>query len=230
MPVVRNEVPEGSCSWQPRSATWATCSTRAIEALRAADRLACEDTRRTGRLLQHLGIAAPRLVRMDEHTEADAGRRVARQGCRPGGPDGGRRHRCGDAGPVGSGAVWWSAAVEAGVPLEVVPGPFAGAIAAVLSGLLDGCRPVPFEGFLPRKGRERAARLVEVAAHDRPEVIYESPHRMVATVERSRGRCAARHAGCRSAVNSPSCTRRPGGALSVSRARTWSATRPGGST
>ena len=46
-------------------------SPRAVEALAAADVVACEDTRRTGRLLAHAGVRAPRLVRVDEHTEVD---------------------------------------------------------------------------------------------------------------------------------------------------------------
>ena len=154
-------------------------STRAIEALRAADRLACEDTRRTGRLLQHLGIAAPRLVRMDEHTERAVAGSLAKAATH-----GETVVVVTDAGMPGlsdPGAEVVSAAMSAGVPLEVVPGPFAGATAAVVSGLLDGAGRFTFEGFLPRKGRARAVRLDEVAASRLPVVIYEAPHRMVAT-------------------------------------------------
>lgn len=154
-------------------------SIRAIEVLRTADRLACEDTRRTGRLLQHLGIAAPRLVRMDEHTEpAVAGALVAAA------TRGETVAVVTDAGMPGlsdPGAVVVDAALRAGVPLEVVPGPFAGATAAVISGLLDGAGRFTFEGFLPRKGRARAERLEAVAASRLPVVLYESPHRMEAT-------------------------------------------------
>lgn len=154
-------------------------STRAIEVLRAADRLACEDTRRTGRLLQQLGITAPRLVRMDEHTERAVAGSLAKAATR-----GETVAVVTDAGMPGlsdPGAEVVSAALRTGVPLEVVPGPFAGATAAVVSGLLDGAGRFTFEGFLPRKGRARAARLDQVAASRLPVVLYESPHRVVAT-------------------------------------------------
>jgi 16S rRNA (cytidine1402-2'-O)-methyltransferase len=73
-------------------------------------------------------------------------------------------------------------AVAEGVAVEVVPGPFAGAVAAVASGLLDGSGRFCFEGFLPRKGGERAARLAEVAAERRTVVVYEAPQRVAATL------------------------------------------------
>ena len=51
-------------------------SPRAVEALAAADLIACEDTRRTGRLLEHAGIAKPKLLVVNDHTESAATRRV----------------------------------------------------------------------------------------------------------------------------------------------------------
>lgn len=156
-------------------------SPRAVDALGAADVIACEDTRRTGRLLQHAGVRGPRLVRMDEHTErrtaaglvalAAAGATVA---------------VVTDAGlPALSdpGAVLVADAVEAGVPVEVVPGPFAGAVALVGSGLgaLAEGRFV-FEGFLPRKGAARARSLAGLADERRTIVLYEAPHRLARTL------------------------------------------------
>lgn len=164
-------------------------SLRAIEVLRCADRLACEDTRRTGRLLQHLGIAAPRLVRLDEHTERAVAGALVKAVTR-----GETVAVVTDAGMPGlsdPGAEVVSAAVRAGVPVEVLPGPFAGATAAVLSGLLDGAGRFTFEGFLPRKGRARADRLEVLAASRLPVVLYESPQRMVATVSDLTERCGA---------------------------------------
>lgn len=159
----------------------ADISHRAEEALARADRIACEDTRRTGRLLEHLDIPAPRLVRMDEHTEhAVAGSLVEAAG------SGEHVVVVTDAGMPGlsdPGAEVVRAANAAGVRLEVVPGPFAGATAAVLSGLLDGSGRFTFEGFLPRKGRARGERLGELAASRVPVVVYESPNRVAATLE-----------------------------------------------
>jgi len=160
---------------------------RAAAALAAADIVACEDTRRTGRLLAHLGIVAPRLVRMDDHTEAEVATRlvdaatagkvvaVATDAGLPGLSDPGGR--------------LVAAAIEAGVGVEVVPGPFAGAVAAVLSGLLDPSGRFVFEGFLPRKGPERRRRLADVVAERRPVVIYESPHRVHSTLVELAGAC-----------------------------------------
>lgn len=153
---------------------------RATAALAEADLVACEDTRRTGRLLELLGLPAPRLVRMDAHTEAEvaerlldavrAGRRVAvtTDAGMPGLSDPGTR--------------LVQAAVTAGIPVVVIPGPFAGAVAAVASGLLDPSGRFVFEGFLPRKGPERRARMSATVGEDRPVVLYESPHRVAATV------------------------------------------------
>ena len=162
-------------------------SRRAVEVLGTADRIACEDTRRTGRLLRHLGMEAPRLVRMDEHTERAVADSLVDAAAR-----GERIAIVTDAGMPGlsdPGAEVVAAALAAGVALEVVPGPFAGATAAVLSGLLDGAGRFTFEGFLPRKGRARADRLGQVAASRVPVVIYESPNRVAATVEDLAARC-----------------------------------------
>jgi 16S rRNA (cytidine1402-2'-O)-methyltransferase len=155
-------------------------SPRGADALRGADLIACEDTRRTGRLLELLGIPAPRLIRMDAHTES--GRGARRRGA---GRLGRRVAVASDAGMPGlsdPGARLIEASVSAGVPVEVVPGPFAGVVAAVASGLLDPSGRFVFEGFLPRKGPERRARLAAVASEQTPVVLYESPHRVLATV------------------------------------------------
>jgi 16S rRNA (cytidine1402-2'-O)-methyltransferase len=72
------------------------------------------------------------------------------------------------------------AAVAAGYPVEVVPGPSAALAALVTSGLASG--RFVFEGFLPRKGSGRAERLAAVAAESRTVVLYEAPHRLARTV------------------------------------------------
>lgn len=153
-------------------------SPRAAAALGAADVVACEDTRRTGRLLSHLGISAPKLVVVNEHTEHDvAGALVERV------VGGATVVLVSDAGMPGvsdPGELVVRAALAAGVRVEVVPGPSAVVTALVASGL-PTARFV-FEGFLPRKGSARRERLAGVAAEQRTIVLYEAPHRLIRTL------------------------------------------------
>src|SRR5918999_2641933 len=72
------------------------------------------------------------------------------------------------------------ACVEAGVPVEVVPGPNAAVSALAVSGLAPG--RFAFEGFLPRKPGPRQRRVEELALERRTLVLYESPHRVEATL------------------------------------------------
>jgi 16S rRNA (cytidine1402-2'-O)-methyltransferase len=153
-------------------------SPRAVEVLAAADAVACEDTRRTGRLLQHTGVTARALITVNDHTEAarvrdilgrlDLGETVAvvTDAGMPGISDPGER--------------LVRAAAAAGHVVEVVPGPSALVAGLVASGLSTGrfC----FEGFLPRKGSGRTARLAALAAERRTIVLYEAPHRLARTL------------------------------------------------
>ena len=153
-------------------------SPRAVEALSTADVVACEDTRRTGRLVAHAGVEKPTYIVVNDHTEAgqvdavlarlDAGQRVA---------------LVTDAGMpaiADPGALLVGAALEAGHRIEVVPGPSAVVAGLVASGMPTGrfC----FEGFLPRKGSARSRRLQELADEPRTAVLYEAPHRLVRTL------------------------------------------------
>jgi 16S rRNA (cytidine1402-2'-O)-methyltransferase len=153
-------------------------SPRAVEALSAADAICCEDTRRTGRLLQHAGVARRPLMVVNDHTEAGAVEGVlARLAA------GERVAVVTDAGMPGisdPGERLVQAAVAAGHRVEVVPGPSAAVTALVASGLPAG--RFAFEGFLPRKGSGRTARLAEVAAERRTVVLYEAPHRLPRTL------------------------------------------------
>lgn len=153
-------------------------SPRAVEALAAADLVCCEDTRRSGRLLQHAGVAARRLRRVDEHTEHGAiddvldalraGNTVAlvTDAGTPGISDPGHRLVC--------------AAIDDGHTVSAVPGPAALVMALVISGLASD--RFVFEGFLPRSGSARAQRLAEIADERRTVVLYEAPHRVVRTL------------------------------------------------
>jgi len=153
-------------------------SPRAVEALAAADVVCCEDTRHSRKLLSHAGVRAARLVAVHEHNEQEQaalvvgwlgqGQRVAvvTDAGLPGISDPGER--------------LVRAAAEAGHVVEVVPGPSAAVAGLVVSGLPTGrfC----FEGFLPRKGAERARRLAAVATEERTTVLFEAPHRLSATL------------------------------------------------
>jgi 16S rRNA (cytidine1402-2'-O)-methyltransferase len=153
-------------------------SPRAIEALRQATVVLCEDTRRTRALLSAAGIPAVRLEAVHAHNEAAGAERAVRLA-----QQGARVAVVSDAGMPGlsdPGERIVRAAVEAGVTVSTVPGPTAAVSALVLSGLDTGrwC----FEGFLPRKGALRTVRLQALALEARTSVLYEAPHRVVRTV------------------------------------------------
>jgi 16S rRNA (cytidine1402-2'-O)-methyltransferase len=146
---------------------------RVLAALRQADVVACEDTRRTGVLLKQYGVSA-KLVSYHEHNEparaADLVKRMAH---------GETVALVSDAGmPLVSdpGYVLVRACVAAGVGVEVLPGPSAALAALVASALpSDSWR---FNGFLPRKRAE----LVEVFAAKETLVAFESPRRVAETL------------------------------------------------
>ncbi len=151
---------------------------RAAEVLGRSGLVCCEDTRRTGRLLQHAGVRATRLAVCNDHTEAariddvlealDAGEDVA---------------IVSDAGSPGisdPGERIVRAALDAGHDVSAVPGPSAAIMALTVSGLPTS--RFVFEGFLPRKGRARADRLAELADERRTTILYEAPHRVRRTL------------------------------------------------
>ncbi|MBT5905556.1 MAG: 16S rRNA (cytidine(1402)-2'-O)-methyltransferase [Acidimicrobiaceae bacterium] len=153
-------------------------SPRAVEALAGADLVACEDTRRTGRLLQHAGITGSDLLRLDDHTEERSAVVVVR---RIG--EGATVALVSDAGMPGisdPGERVVRRVVDAGHSVVVVPGPSAPVAAVAASGLATDrwC----MEGFLPRKGSARSDRLAELAVEERTMVLFESPHRLAATL------------------------------------------------
>ncbi|HRW37816.1 MAG TPA: 16S rRNA (cytidine(1402)-2'-O)-methyltransferase [Aquihabitans sp.] len=151
---------------------------RAIEALAGADLVCCEDTRRTGRLLEHAGVRARALRVANEHTEGAVAAEVAERVVR-----GEVVAVVSDAGMPGisdPGERLVAAVVAAGGIVEVVPGPSSALAALVASGLPTG--RFAFEGFLPRKGSGRTERLAAVAAERRTTVLFEAPHRLVRTL------------------------------------------------
>jgi 16S rRNA (cytidine1402-2'-O)-methyltransferase len=153
-------------------------STRAVAALRSADCVCCEDTRRTGNLLRHLGIRAPRLIVINEHTEYDRTATVMTLLA-----NGATVALVSDAGtPAISdpGERLVRAALDAGATVSAMPGPAALIMALVLSGLPTA--RFAFDGFLPRRGADRTRRLAEVAHEQRTVVLYEAPHRLERTL------------------------------------------------
>ncbi len=154
-------------------------SPRAIEALRGADVIAAEDTRRTRALLTHAGVpGGRRLVAVHEHNERSRAVELVEEMRR-----GATVAMVTDAGLPGvsdPGERVVRACVDAGLPVEVVPGPSAALAALVVSGL-PGAR-FAFEGFLPRKGPARRERLAELARDPRTTVVFEAPHRLLDTL------------------------------------------------
>ena len=151
---------------------------RAVEVLAAADLVCCEDTRRSGRLLQHAAVSARRLRRVDDHTEIASTSDVLEVL-----DGGGTVAVVTDAGTPGisdPGQRLVRAALDAGHTVTAVPGPAALVMALVVSGI-DTDRFV-FEGFLPRSGGARIERIAEVAAERRTTVLYEAPHRVQRTI------------------------------------------------
>jgi 16S rRNA (cytidine1402-2'-O)-methyltransferase len=148
---------------------------RLRRAMAEADVLAVEDTRRLHRLAQDLEVTLTgRVVTFHESVE-----RARLPGLVAALTDGATVLLLTDAGmPSVSdpGYTLVRAAIGAGVPVTAVPGPSAVTTALALSGL--PCDRFCFEGFLPRKGGERRARLAELAAERRTLVFFESPHRL----------------------------------------------------
>ena len=153
-------------------------SARALLTLSTVDVVACEDTRKTGKLLELLGLRANRLLLANEHTELAAAEEIDR---------------------LLAEGLTVALVTDAGMPaisdpgqrivdyllqqahrISAVPGPSAVTTAIALAGF-----PVDrwvMEGFLPRKGRERSHRISEIAAEQRTTVIFESPKRLRATL------------------------------------------------
>ena len=153
-------------------------SPRAVEALATADLVACEDTRRTRKLLSHAGVRGKSLLTVHEHNEAAQLKQILGQL-----GEGKRVALVTDAGtPAVSdpGQRVVAAVVEAGHDVTAVPGPSAALAALVASGLPTG--RFVFEGFLPRRGRERSDRLTTVACEARTVILYEAPHRLQRTL------------------------------------------------
>jgi len=151
---------------------------RAVEALKSADLILCEDTRHTRKLLTHFGIDRP-TDRFDEHTEEAKARAFAE---RVGGGE--VIALVSDAGmPVISdpGFRLVRLARELGLIIEPIPGPFAGVLALAASGIAP--LPFTFLGFTPHRRGERTDFYRTVAELGHTAIVYESPERVIDSLE-----------------------------------------------
>jgi len=147
-------------------------SARAVEVLRTVDLILAEDTRHTGRLLAHIDSGVPQrsLHEHNERARIEEVLALLRTGADVA--------LVTDAGtPLVSdpGLALVRACAEAGIPVVPIPGASAVLAALVASGLASD--RVAFDGFLPRRGGARTARLEELAQEPRTVVLFLSPHR-----------------------------------------------------
>lgn len=158
---------------------------RAIRILKECDGILAEDTRTSGQLLKHLGISKP-LTAYHAHNEHQAIRAILSKL-----EEGKTLALVTDAGTPGisdPGFLVVREAIKAGYLVQSLPGPTAFVPALVNSGL--PCDRFVFEGFLPlKKGRE--TRMKEMAIEPRTMVLYESPHRLLKTLEQLQGHLGA---------------------------------------
>jgi 16S rRNA (cytidine1402-2'-O)-methyltransferase len=153
---------------------------RALRVLRSVDRIACEDTRQTRKLLDRYSITTP-TISSHEHNEAQRSRQLMEEL-----KGGARIAVVSDAGTPGisdPGMVLAAAAIAEGVPVYPIPGASAALTALVASGL--NTERFLFAGFLPPKSGARRTALEELAgtvAAPATLVFYEAPHRIVGTL------------------------------------------------
>ncbi len=151
---------------------------RALRVLREADLILAEDTRHTRTLCAKHGISTP-LRSFHAHSNDDKVLRIVEELA-----NGAHYALVSDAGtPLVSdpGVYLVSRAAEAGVPIEAIPGPSAVLAALCVAGL--PVRRFVFEGFLPRGGGDRSRALERIAHSEVTAVLFESPHRIHATLE-----------------------------------------------
>ncbi len=151
---------------------------RALDVLRASDLIVAEDTRVARRLLTAHGITGKRLL---SYREANAGAATATILARAEFENVAVVSDAGMPGISDPGRELIVAARAAGIGVEVLPGPVAFVIAAVLSGF--PATGMTFEGFVPRTKRERETALRAALDRGTASAWYESPARLVATLE-----------------------------------------------
>jgi 16S rRNA (cytidine1402-2'-O)-methyltransferase len=164
---------------------------RALRVLRSVDRIACEDTRQTQKLLNHFDIRTPTI---SYHMHNEAGRAIELAAALKAGA---RIAVVSDAGTPGiadPGGQIAAAAIAAGVPVFPIPGANAAISALIASGLVangeageaTAGESFTFHGFLPSKEGQRRTALEALRKHGSPttgtQIFYEAPHRILATL------------------------------------------------
>lgn len=151
---------------------------RALRILREADLIAAEDTRHTRKLLTHFEISNP-LTSYHEHNKRSKGPQLLEQV-----KEGKKIALVTDAGMPGISDPGHDLVVLAwqqGVPVVVVPGPSAGILALVASGLKTN--RFVFEGFLSSDKKVRREQLNNLTGEQGSTILYEAPHRLLKTLE-----------------------------------------------
>jgi 16S rRNA (cytidine1402-2'-O)-methyltransferase len=151
---------------------------RALEVLRQVDLIAAEDTRRTGKLLQHFQIATPQISYHDHNRRSRLPELLQQL----------HQNRAialvTDAGMPGisdPGYELVKTCIDAGISVTPIPG--ATAVTTALSAAGLPTERFVFEGFLPSKGQERRERLEALQTEPRTIVFYEAPHRLLQTLQ-----------------------------------------------
>ena len=156
-------------------------SPRAVEALKSADVILCEDTRHTRKLLTHYGITTS-TESYHEHNEDDKAPRMIERL-----ENGATIALVSDAGmPVVSdpGFRIVQLARDAGIAIEPIPGPFAGVVALVSSGIAP--LPFTFLGFTPHREGQRREFYRRAAEFGHTVILYEAPERVITSLEDAR--------------------------------------------
>ncbi len=151
---------------------------RAVRILQSVDLIAAEDTRHTGKLLQHFQITAPQLSYHDHNRNSRIGELLEKL------HQGSAIALVSDAGMPGisdPGYELVKACIEAGITVVPIPGASAAITALSASGLATD--RFVFEGFLPAKGKERKERLEFLTSEKRTIIFYEAPHRLRQTLK-----------------------------------------------
>lgn len=151
---------------------------RALEVLKCADRIACEDTRHSGQLLAHHGISGKPLVSLHEHNESRRAPELAEAA-----RNGETIAVISDAGMPGisdPGYRLIQACLELDVSVEVLPGPSAVITALIGSGF--PCHAFRFGGFLSVKPGKRRSALQDALDSGETGIFFESPHRLLSTL------------------------------------------------
>ena len=162
-------------------------SQRAIDALKQAEIICCEDTRHSGKLLSHFGVTGKKLIVINEHTEYDAREEIV--GFVASGKTVALITDAGTPGISDPGERLVVAMINAGLQVSAIPGPSALTMALVTSGLPTS--RFVFEGFLPRSGAERTERLAMATTESRTTIYYEAPHRLIKTLSDLTTACGA---------------------------------------